>query len=672
MTDTDNGPRPFPPELERGSVFAGYRIESVLDRGGMGVVYRATDPVLGRGVALKIVAPEHTRDPAAVARFKNEARLAASFEHPNIVPVYGGGEYQGVVYLAMRLVPGTDLRHVIADGRVELPVIERVVAHVASALDAAHARGLVHRDVKPANILLTGAAGAEHAYLADFGITKQLGTSAGLTRTGAWVGTPDYVAPEQIQGQAVDGRADVYSLGCVLYELLTGDVPYPRDSHVAKLWAHMNEPPPSPRHRRPDLPEAFDEVVARATAKRPADRYDTAGQLAAALEAAMPRRATEPTHPDGLPPAAPTDETTIAEYPSAAGRGAAADEPPRRRTPATATPRPPRAARRRRTLLVPIAAIAAVLAAVAAAITVLGGDGERPAAAPTARPTATATREAAATGPFALAGGPDELAIGAGAVWVAESRAERLTRIDPRTGATTSVRVGPDPDGVAVAFGSVWVSVTGADEVVRVSTDARPKVLGAVKVGARPEGLAASNNSIWVANSGDGTLTQIDPATRATRTVPGVAREPVAVAVGAGAVWVADRAGGALARVDGGQHRLVATIEGIGPDPRAVAIVGRDVWVATAADGRVWRVRGDANAVAGSVRVGGSPRGIAADGGHLWATDHTGDRLVEVDPAAMRVAKRRAVAAGPIGVAADRRAVWVAGFDAGEVTRVPR
>jgi len=638
-------------------VFAGYRIESMLDRGGMGVVYRAIDPVLGRGVALKIIAPERTRDPAAVARFKSEARLAASLEHPNIVPIYAGGEFQGVLYLAMRLVPGTDLRHVIADGPVELPVIGRVVSHVASALDAAHARGLVHRDVKPANILLTGTDGAEHAYLADFGLTKQLGSSAGVTRTGAWVGTPDYVAPEQIQGQTVDGRADVYSLGCVLHELLTGAVPYPRDSHVAKLWAHMNDPPPSPRRRRPDLPEAVDEIVARATAKRPADRYATAGELSAAVEAAVPRRADERTYQAGLRPATPTDETTVTEH---------AGGPSPRVMPRRAPAHPPR---RRRTLLLPIAAIAALLAAVAAAITLLGREGERPAA----RATADATREPAetATGPFAVPGGPDELATGGGAVWVAESRAQRLTRIDPRTGVTTSVRVGRNPDGVAVAFGSVWVSVTGADEVVQVSADERPKVLGAVKVGSRPEGLAASSNSIWVANSGDGTLTQIDPATRATRTVPGVAREPVAVAVGAGAVWVAD-ADGALARVDGGRRRLVATIQGIGPDPRAVAIAGRDVWVATAADGRAWRVDGDSNAVAGGVRVGGSPRGIAADDRHVWVTDHAGARLVEVDPAAMRVADSRRVAAGPIGVAVDRRAVWVAGFDAGEVTRVPR
>jgi sugar lactone lactonase YvrE len=647
-------------------VFAGYRIESVLDRGGMGVVYRATDPVLKRGVALKIVAPEYTRDPAAVARFKNEARLAASLEHPNIVPVYGGGEYQGVVYLAMRLVPGTDLRHVITDGPVELPVIERVVSQVASALDAAHGRGLVHRDVKPANILLTGAGGAEHAYLADFGLTKQLGSSAGLTRTGAWVGTPDYVAPEQIQGQAVDGRSDVYSLGCVLYELLTGDVPYPRDSHVAKLWAHINDPPPSPRRRRPELPEAFDAVVARATAKRPADRYDTAGELAAALEAAMPRRAAARTHTAGLAPV-PQPEPPV-PMDAVRDRPAAREPPPRVRPAAVSRRRSP-PPRRRRTLLLPMAAIAAVLAAVAAAIAVLGREDDRP----QTPATADATQEPArtATGPFALAGGPDELAVGAGAVWVAESRAQRLTRIDPRTGATTSVRVGPNPDGVAVAFGSIWVSVTGADEVVQVSADARPKVLGRVKVGTRPEGLAASSNSIWVANSGAGTLTQIDPESRATRTVPRVAREPVAVAVGAGAVWVADRAGGALARVDGGRRRLADTIGGIGPDPRAVAIVGRDVWVATAADGRAWRVRADANAVAGSVRVGGSPRGLAADGRQLWVTDHTGDRLVEVDTTAMRVAASRAVAAGPLGVAADRRAVWVAGFDAGEVTRVP-
>jgi serine/threonine protein kinase len=268
-------------------VFAGYRIESLLDRGGMGVVYKAVDIDLERTVALKIIAPEHTQDATAVARFKAEARLAASLEHPNIVPIHRGGEEDGILYLAMRFVPGTNLRHVIDRGPMSLARIARIVTDVGDALDAAHTLGLIHRDVKPANILVSGEPEHEHVYLADFGLTKRLGSVGALTRTGSWVGTPDYVAPEQIQGHSVDCRADIYSLGCVLYEMLTGDVAYPKDTDVAKLWAHVADPPPRPSGLRPDLAPAFDEVVARATAKDPGDRYPTAGDLATAVRRAV-------------------------------------------------------------------------------------------------------------------------------------------------------------------------------------------------------------------------------------------------------------------------------------------------------------------------------------------------------------------------------------------------
>jgi non-specific serine/threonine protein kinase len=334
--------------LEPGSLFAGYRIEGLLDRGGMGVVYRAADPDLDRTVALKIIAPEHTRNEDAVARFKAEARLAASLEHPNIVPIHRGGEFEGVLYLAMRFVPGTNLRQLIdSGGPLDMDRIQRVTASVAAALDAAHERGLVHRDVKPANILISGEGGREQVYLTDFGLTKRLGSQSSLTRTGAWVGTPDYVAPEQIRAETVDGRADVYSLGCVLYEMLTGSVAFPKDNDVAKLWAHVTDPPPAPSSTRPDLVKAFDVVVARATAKDPAGRYPRASELAAAVDRASAEQRSrpelgglqatraaagehdvflaEPTHPPAQPAASHDAPETVAPPPPPTGGPA---EPP--------------------------------------------------------------------------------------------------------------------------------------------------------------------------------------------------------------------------------------------------------------------------------------------------------------------------------------------------------
>jgi serine/threonine protein kinase len=330
--------------LEPGSQFAGYTIEGMLDRGGMGVVYKAADTELDRTVALKIIAPEHTQNPDAVTRFKSEARLAASLEHPNIVPIHRGGEYHGVLYLAMRFVPGTNLRHVVDQGQLDLDRVQRVTASVASALDAAHERGLVHRDVKPANILISGEGDHEHVYLTDFGLTKRLGSAGSLTRTGAWVGTPDYVAPEQIQAGTVDGRADIYSLGCVLYEMLTGSVAYPKDNDMAKLWAHVTDPPPSPSLARPELNRAFDEIVARATAKDPAARYAKASEMAAAVDRAVAEQRSQ-IAPDGLQvtraagtapaPAPPSEHDLFIAEPSS---GSA---PPAPREPAPAASAPP-------------------------------------------------------------------------------------------------------------------------------------------------------------------------------------------------------------------------------------------------------------------------------------------------------------------------------------------
>jgi hypothetical protein len=325
---------PTAPRLEPGAEFAGYRIERLLDRGGMGVVYLATEMDLDRSVALKIIAPEHTRDETAVARFKSEARLAASLEHPNIVPIHRGGEHDGVLFLAMRFVPGTNLRRIIDRGPMELTRIGRIIGQVAEALDVAHARGLIHRDVKPANILVSGEGDTEHVFLTDFGLTKRLGSAGDLTRTGGWVGTPDYVAPEQIQGHHVDRRADVYSLGCVLFEMLTGHVAYPKDSDMAKLWAHVTDPPPLPRTERPDLVEDFDRIVAKATAKDPDDRYSTAGELAAAVRAGVTHQ-QERRHHSAVQP---TDEGEGAPFAPTMAEPAGAAAPERKSPVAPAAP----------------------------------------------------------------------------------------------------------------------------------------------------------------------------------------------------------------------------------------------------------------------------------------------------------------------------------------------
>ena len=274
-------------KLSPGTVVAGFRVESSLGHGAMAEVYRACDEA-GQIVALKLLDDALARDERFRQRFLRESQLASSLEDPNIVRTIASGEDHGHLYLVMELVDGSDLRQLLRDERRLEP--ERAVAlveQVAGALDAAHAAGLVHRDVKPGNILVASAEDGEHAYVCDFGLARHVSSVSSLTGDRGFVGTIDYVPPEQIEGGTVDGRADVYSLGCVLYECLAGVRPYERDSELSVVFAHLNEPPPRVTDVRPELPAAFDDVFATVLAKSPDDRYQTCGELAAAARAAL-------------------------------------------------------------------------------------------------------------------------------------------------------------------------------------------------------------------------------------------------------------------------------------------------------------------------------------------------------------------------------------------------
>lgn len=275
-------------DVSEGDEFAGYRIERRLGRGGMGELYLAVEPGLERRVALKLIAPEAAMDAIFTRRFAEESRIAASIEHPNVVPIYAAGEEGGVPYIAMRYVAGADLsRRLAREGRLEPSAAVELIAQVGNGLDAIHAAGLVHRDVKPANVLLAGEGDEAHAYITDFGVARNVATESGLTQTGRFVGTLDYVAPEQIAGGSIDARVDVYALGCLLFKLLTGEVPFPREGEAARLYAHLNDPPPAPSLHAPGVPMALDDVVIRAMSKHPEDRYPSAGDLGRAAQAAL-------------------------------------------------------------------------------------------------------------------------------------------------------------------------------------------------------------------------------------------------------------------------------------------------------------------------------------------------------------------------------------------------
>lgn len=323
----------IPPALgdfPAGSRIASYQIEELVGRGGMAAVYRASDVRLGRQVALKVLAPELARNDAFRQRFIRESRAGAAVDHPNVIPVFEAGESGGILFIAMPFVAGQDVRALIRRlGRLPADRVVSIVTQIASALDAAHGHGLVHRDVKPANMLL-GTVGddrvPDHVYLSDFGLSKQSVAPSGLTATGQFLGTIDYMSPEQVEGKAIDGRADLYALACAAFEMLAGQPPFRRDQNLAVMWAQVSAPPPSIRNWRPDLAPEVEAVLSRALAKSPADRYASCREFAAALRAACaigvppgPAPVGSPVPTGDLVPAGGQD-ATVTDWPDAASR----------------------------------------------------------------------------------------------------------------------------------------------------------------------------------------------------------------------------------------------------------------------------------------------------------------------------------------------------------------
>jgi serine/threonine-protein kinase len=267
--------------LASGTQIEGFRIDEVIGRGGMGVVYRATQLSLQRQVALKLHSTELSSEASFRERFRREARIQAALDHPNVVPVYDSGESPHGLYIAMQLIRGASLKRLIDLGKLDVDLTLEILRGAAAGLDAAHRSGLIHRDVKPQNILVVG----HHAYLADFGLTKAAGLDS-ITETDGWLGTLDYMAPEQIRGEPVTAATDIYALGCVMYECMCGRPPFAEVQGMRILWAHLQDPPPDPRGIRADIPEEFSRTLLVALEKDSAKRPQTAGEYARMLAAA--------------------------------------------------------------------------------------------------------------------------------------------------------------------------------------------------------------------------------------------------------------------------------------------------------------------------------------------------------------------------------------------------
>jgi serine/threonine protein kinase len=396
-------------ELPVGTEFAGYRITGVIGRGGMSIVYSAEHMRLGRPAALKVLSPMLAADEGFRSRFTRESQLAAGLDHPSIVAIYDAGETDGLLYIAMRLVRGDDLGGLLErEGPLSFARAFSIVEQIGGALDHAHTQGLIHRDVKPANILVERPS--ERAYLSDFGVVKET-SSRGLTKTGFFLGTFEYAAPEQIEGREVDGRTDVYALGCVLYESLTAEAPFAAQTEGSVIHAHLVEPPPRATEKRPDLPTVVNDVIATAMAKAQENRYPTCGELVRALRAAVGHGdavATESdpagvqgaaatvfaTSPGTAAPALPADPDPVAQPDEVS---APASEPPG--VPASAAAKEQRTMAITRGRIVAAAAIlvAVIAAAVAAALLIGGNDSSTSSNPPTVPSTSTSTSPSTST-----------------------------------------------------------------------------------------------------------------------------------------------------------------------------------------------------------------------------------------------------------------------------------
>ena len=604
-----------------GTIVAGYRIDELVGRGGMGEVYRALDPSLERPVALKLLLPALADDEGFRKRLLRESRLAAGLDHPNVVPIYETGEEDGRLFIAMRFVAGTDLKALLSrEGALAPPRAIAIAAQVADALDAAHRRGLVHRDVKPSNVLIDEQDGGEHAYLADFGLTQWAAESG--PADGQGLGTIDYVSPEQIRGETLDGRADQYALGCLLFETLTGSLPYDRASDIAALYAHLEDPIPIASERNPDLPAEVDHVLERAMAKDPALRYSSCRELVDEMRTGL-----------GLDTA-------------------------------------PRTSRR---VVITVAAVVAVIAATAAAIGVLAtGGGPAETAAPLSSlvriDPATNAVDASYPVPAHLA----SIAIGAGRVWAGSLRDGSLWRLEPRGGNVERFTTAGEPrdlttlgeklyvasDGetfnggrvvryvaatgmreagvpvlacsVAAGDGVVWAA--GCPFIDRLSTDnGRFRVLRAAQIPFQKpltaesyrfplRDIAIGEGALWVlGDSIDRRVWKVDEHTGHIMATTSLPFAPRSIAVGLGGVWITGSIEDVVGRLDPRTGRIVRLIP-VGRGASGVAVGDGSVWIASGLDGVVSRLDPERDRIVASVHVDGIPREIAVGADGVWVT----------------------------------------------------
>jgi hypothetical protein len=627
--------------LDPGAHFAGHRIEALIGRGGMGEVYRAVHLGLERTVALKVVTPNLAEEEGIRERFRRECRLAAAIDHPAAVPIYDSGEFEGRLYVTMRLVQGPDLgRQVRRDGPLAPEWAAELSARAAEAIDAAHRHGLVHRDIKPANLLLEAAENDVRVFVGDFGLAKLLDDSTGPTKTGTWLGTVDYAAPETLAGKGAGPAADVYGLGGVLYTALTGRAPYVRDTLSGVMWAHTNDPPPQLGDLRHPATDALNDVIGRAMAKQPTERFGSGAELAGALRAAVP---DGERHPFALAPAmAASAETETSAETRAAEEGS--------------TPKLPRSriTLSRRAALIAGAAAAVVVAALAVILLTGGGpvDAKRFTAEMVPMPNGSGGISIAgdslwsighrqlipvhagkASKPMALDGQPVSLVADGNDLWLAYDDGVQRYDAAKRQPVGGMIDIDTDNDTRMVSgMGGIWVSYPIGDTIVRIDPEtSRPDRKVSIPQGVGGP-LAIGEGRLWVVNAeyggskGGVWVTPVDDRGRVGRPihVDGAADDTVpAIAAGGGSVWVGDHAANAIRRIDPASHRV---------SPERIRLSGGSLAMEFA-DGAVFALDGDGEnllivdpstgeATGPAIPVGGGKEGdVAVDDGSVWVSN---------------------------------------------------
>ncbi len=587
----------------------------------MGEVFLVRDVQLGRPVALKLLAASVAEDERFRERLLRESRLAASLDHPNVIPIYEAGEEDGRLFIAMRYAPGGDLKALLRrEGALDPARALAMFEQIANALDAAHRHGLVHRDVKPSNVLLDREGGREHCYLADFGLTSS--ASERGPADGQLMGTVDYVSPEQIRGDQVAGSADVYALGCMLFECLTGEVPFRRRSEVATLFAHLEEDPPSASTRHSRLPAAIDPVFARALAKEPGERQSSCAELVADASAALGLDAVRP-----------------------------------------------------RRLRLAVAAAAVVLGLAAAALTAILVTGEGTAAPPTGSLIGIDPASGDTTAEYRVSTHPGAITTGAGRVWVGDYREGALWTLEPNTGELKRVPSIGSPRDLTSLGGKIYVVSDTAEVFAKVFTGTVAQYDAVTGLRERKLDLysctvAGGEGVLWsMGLFGDKRLSTDPGEFRIIRSVTLPYRQPVSVettrinqrdlAIGYGSVWtLGDGIDRRLWRLDRRSGRILATIK-LPFIPRTVAAGEGGVWVTAPLDDRVLRIDPDTNAITTTITTGHGTSGVAAGAGSVWVTNTIDGTVSRIDPGSAQVVDQIEVGGRPREVTVGAGGVWV-------------